>query len=98
MIQRILLVLTVILVLIAVFTFTARNSGDIELDLVFGVVSPSVPIAFVVTLAIGWLFGVLSMGLFAIRLLRQRRALKRSLKASESEVSTLRSLPLSDAE
>jgi len=38
------------------------------------------------------------MGLYALRLVHERRALRRALRISESEVSSLRNLPLSDAD
>ena len=44
------------------------------------------------------LLGVLSMTLFTLRLVNERRVLRRSLRISESEVSSLRNLPLTDAD
>jgi hypothetical protein len=38
------------------------------------------------------------MGLYALRLVNERRILRRALRVSESEVSSLRNLPLSDAD
>jgi hypothetical protein len=38
------------------------------------------------------------MGLYALKLVNERRALRRALRISESEVSSLRNLPLSDAD
>jgi len=38
------------------------------------------------------------MGAWALRLLNDRRSLRRSLRVSESEVSSLRNLPLNDAD
>ena len=43
-------------------------------------------------------FGVLSIGFYALKLVNERRILRRSLKMRESEVSSLRNLPLSDAD
>jgi len=98
MFKRIALIFVVLFVIVIVFTFTARNPGTIAVDLAFLEVETSIPLAFTVTFALGWLFGVISMGLLAWRLIRERRSLKRSLRASESEVSSLRSLPLTDAD
>jgi hypothetical protein len=47
---------------------------------------------------VGWLFGVLCIGFLALKLVNERRVLRRSLKMTESEVSSLRSLPISDAD
>ena len=98
MLKRALTVLAAIVVIAAVFAFTAVNKGDIEIDLLFVEVATTIPIAFTVTFAIGWLFGLACMGLWALRLIRQRHSLKRSLKVTESEVSSLRNLPLHDAD
>jgi hypothetical protein len=38
------------------------------------------------------------MGFFALKLINERRVLRRSLRLTENEVSSLRSLPLSDAD
>ncbi|MEM6512809.1 MAG: LapA family protein [Pseudomonadota bacterium] len=98
MLKRLALAVVVILVVVAVFTFTSRNSGSIELDLAFDVVEPSIPVAVISIFAFGWLFGVITMGLYALRLVNERRGLRRSLRDTESEVTSLRNLPLSDAE
>jgi hypothetical protein len=38
------------------------------------------------------------MGYFALKLVNERRLLKRALRLSQTEVSSLRNLPLSDAD
>lgn len=96
--KRIALVLVLIAVVVAVFAFTSVNSGTIEIDLLFDSVTTSVPVAFAVTFAAGWVFGLASLALWAVKLVNERRVLKRALRASESEVSSLRSLPLTDAD
>ncbi len=91
-----------IILLIAIFgvmvVFSYLNTGDVEVDLAFVNITTSISIAFTVTLVAGWLLGVVSMGLFALRLVNERRTLRRALRVSESEVSSLRNLPLSDAD
>ena len=90
------------LLLIVIFgvmvVFSYLNTGDVEVNLAFVSVTTSVSIAFTLTLVAGWLLGVISMGFFALRLVNERRTLRRALHVSESEVSSLRSLPLSDAD
>jgi uncharacterized integral membrane protein len=78
--------------------FSYLNTGQVEINLAFASFTTSTSIAFTVTLAIGWLLGVLSMGLYALRIANERRSLRRALRISESEVSSLRNLPLSDAD
>jgi putative membrane protein len=98
MLKRIGLAILIILIVIVMATFTANNTGMIDLDLAFARISTSIPLAFTVTFVLGWLFGVLSLGFYALRLVNERRILRRSLRMRESEVSSLRNLPLSDAD
>ena len=98
MLRRIGLAILIVLIVIVMATFTANNTGMIAIDLAFAQVNTSIPLAFTVTFALGWLFGLLCIGFFVLKLINERRILRRSLKLSECEVSSLRSLPLSDAD
>ena len=98
MLKRIGLAILIIFIVIVMATFTANNTGMIDIDLAFAQVHTSIPLAFTVAFAFGWLFGILCMGFFAVKLINERRVLRRSLKLTETEVSSLRSLPLSDAD
>jgi putative membrane protein len=98
MLKRIGLAILIILIVVVMATFTANNTGMLDIDLAFTKVTTSIPLAFTVTFAVGWLFGVLCIGFFALKLVNERRVLRRSLKTTESEVSSLRSLPISDAD
>ena len=120
-VKYILWVIVIAAIVVAVFAFSSVNTGEIEVDLLFRSVTTSIPVAFTVVFALGWLFGlactaltsrkahnaVHALGFFfglactalwAFRLVNERRTLKRSLKVSESEVSSLRNLPLTDAD
>ncbi len=92
------LIILLIVIFGVIVVFTYLNTGAVEVDLAFVSITTSISIAFTVALVAGWLLGVISMGLFALRLVNERRALRRSLRISESEVSSLRNLPLSDAD
>jgi len=98
MLKRIGLVILIVLIAIVMLAFTMGNTGMIDIDLMFTTVSTSIPLAFTVAFALGWLFGILCMGFFALKLINERRMLRRSLKLTENEVTSLRSLPLSDAD
>jgi len=98
MLKRAVLVLVVIAIGVAMFAFTSVNTGSIDVDLLFAEVTTSVPVAFTVAFAVGWLFGLLSLSVWALKLSNERRVLRRALRASESEVSSLRSLPLTNAD
>ena len=98
MLKRIGLAILIVLIVIVMATFTANNTGMIDIDLAFTEVHTSIPLAFTAAFALGWLFGILCLGFFALKLINERRILRRSLRATESEVSSLRNLPLSDAD
>ena len=98
MLKRIGLLLVVVILVVIMATFTANNTGMVDIDLAFTKVTTSIPLAFTVTFALGWLFGILCLGFFALKLINERRVLRRSLRITESEVSSLRNLPLSDAD
>ena len=98
MLKRIGLAILILAIVILMATFAAKNRGMIEIDLAFTRITTSIPLAFTVTFALGWLFGILSIGFYVLKLLNERRVLRRSLRMRESEVSSLRNLPLSDAD
>lgn len=98
MLKRIGLGLLLLIILVIVFTFTALNSGSIELDMAFFAGTYSVSMVVIVTFTIGIIFGMLCMTAFVFRIINERRILRRALRMSESEVSSLRNLPLSDAD
>ena len=98
MLRRIAVFLVVATIFVAMLVFTYHNKNTVDVHLVFTELNAPVSLAFTVTFALGWLFGVICMGLFAFRLAREKRSLKRSLSVSEQEVSSLRNLPLTDAD
>lgn len=98
MLKRTGLVVLIVVLFVAMFTFTALNTGEIALDLAFFEGNYPISVVLAVTFMIGVLFGMLCMTAFVFRLINERRTLRRSLRMTESEVSSLRSLPLSDAD
>ena len=98
MFRRIAILSLIAAIFVVMLVFTYHNTGTVDVHLVFTEVSASIPLAFTVTFVFGWLFGVICMGLYALRLVNEKRSLKRSLKVSETEVSSLRNLPLADAD
>ena len=98
MLKRIGLATLILFIVIVTVTFTANNTGVINVDLAFTEISTSIPVAFTVTFALGWLFGLLSVGFYVLKLLNERRILRRSLRLTENEVSSLKNLPLNDAD
>ena len=98
MLKRIAVIILVVIIFTVMLVFTYLNKGTVEVNLVLATVTTSVPVAFTIAFAFGWLFGILCMGVWALRLINDRRNLRRSLKVSESEVTSLRNLPLNDAD
>ncbi len=98
MLRRIGIVILIILTFLLMLWFTNSNPGVVTLDLAFGTVQPSIPLAFSVTFVIGWAFGLMCTSMIIFRLINERRRLRRALSNSESEVSSLRNLPLTDAD
>lgn len=78
--------------------FAALNPGRISLDFAFMATEIEKSLAIVGAIALGWTVGV-ACALFGIlRLLAQRRSLRRALHLAEQEVQALRSLPVQDAD
>ena len=98
MLKKIGIGLLVVFIFLLMLVFTSSNPGYVDLDLFFITVRPSIPLAFSVSFVLGWLFGLLCTTFFIVKLINERRQLRRSLRQSESEVSSLRNLPLSDAD
>ncbi len=86
------------LIFVMMLWFTSNNPDNVALDLGFVLVSASKPVAFSLTFVMGWAFGLLCTSIFILRLINERRQLRRSLRRTESEVSSLRNLPLTDAD
>ncbi len=98
MLKRTAVVVLFLTILMVMLVFTRLNPGLVEIDLAFGTVELSVPLAFTVTFVMGWLFGLLCTAIFAARLVNERRQLRKQLRNSETEVHTLRNLPIADAD
>ncbi len=98
MLKRIGIGILILLIFLLMLWFTNSNPGDVALDLAFDTVQPSISLAFSVIFVIGWAFGLLCTSMFIFRLVNERRRLRRALRNSQSEVSSLRNLPLADAD
>ena len=98
MLRRLFAVALAILVAVAAAVFAHQNPGVMPLDLgVVELAEVRISVAFAVTFGLGWLFGLICCTGLVLRLLNQRRSLRRSLREAETEVSSLRSLPIRDA-
>jgi len=98
MLKKIGVVLVFLVILVGMLVFTRLNPGLIEVDLAVAKFETSVPLAFTIAFIAGWLFGILSLVAYVIRLVNERRQLRKSVRLAEAEVSSLRSLPITDAD
>jgi uncharacterized membrane protein YciS (DUF1049 family) len=98
MIRSVLVSILVLVFIGLAALFAALNPGRIALDFAFMATEVEISMAIVGAIAIGWAFG-LACALFGIlRLMAQRRSLRRALRLAEQEVQALRSLPVQDAD
>jgi len=96
---RSLLVAILVLVFIGLAAiFVALNPGRISLDFAFLATEMEKSLAIIGAVAAGWAFGITCALFGIIRLLTQRRSLRRALRLAEQEVQALRSLPVQDAD
>ena len=96
MIRTIIFLILVIVVFLVAAVFAYLNPGTVQLDLAFANVEPEKSLAFVLTLALGWLFGALSATVLVLKLMRERRKLRKQARLAEAEADNLRSMPLRD--
>ena len=96
--RKIALFLVLVLIVLVAAVFAYNNPENISLDIGFTRVEEvSVALAFVVCFAVGWLAGLLSAGIAVMRMAGERRRLRKDLRLAEAEITSLRSLPLQDA-
>jgi len=98
MLKKIGIGLIVLIIFVLMIWFAYINPGVVSIDLAVRTVEPTIAVAFAVTFVLGWIFGLLCTTVFILRLMNERRQLRKSLRYTEAEVSSLRNLPLSDAD
>lgn len=89
--------LLVVVVLLVSALFASQNPGVIELDLIFAKIEVLKSLAFTMTLAAGWVLGLLSASLYVVKSINERRKLRKTIKLAEIELKNLRNLPMQDA-
>jgi lipopolysaccharide assembly protein A len=98
MLKKIGVILVFLLVFAIMLVFAKLNPGSVDINLAFTAVEASIPLTVIVVFVGGWLFGLLCTVMFVARLVNERRQLRKALRNTESEVSSLRSLPINDAD
>jgi uncharacterized membrane protein YciS (DUF1049 family) len=95
--RRIAFALVLVVFMLAAAVFAYSNPQPIAVDI--GLVrfeQVSMAVAFAVVFAFGWLFGLLSAGLALWRTAGEKRRLRRDLRYAETELSSLRRLPVDE--
>jgi uncharacterized membrane protein YciS (DUF1049 family) len=98
MLRYVLFILVVLFVFFVAVIFAASNPGTMQLDLAFAEYELQKSLALIIFLGVGWVVGVLSAGFLTLKLVGQRRQLRKSLELAEAEVKSLRSMPMQDAD
>lgn len=97
-VRKIVLFASLLIVALLTAVFAYNNPERVALDVGFTrFENVSIVLAFSVAFGLGWLFGLATAGIAFVRMAGERRRLRRELKLAEAEVSSLRSLPLQDA-
>jgi len=97
MIRCVTYIIVVLFVFLVAVVFAAINPAPMELDLAFASYQMKTSLALLAFLALGWFFGILCAGFLVLKLLGDRRRLRKSLQLAEAEVKALRSMPMQDA-
>ncbi|MFK8029487.1 MAG: hypothetical protein AB8G18_04565 [Gammaproteobacteria bacterium] len=97
MVRGFIFVIMAIVVVLASAMFAHKNPGTVEVDLIVQTFEPVKSIAFVLTLAVGWLLGIATASLYLLKTVNEKRKLKKNIKMAEVELKNLRSLPMQDA-
>jgi uncharacterized integral membrane protein len=97
-IRKFAVILALVLLALIAAVFSYANPGTLPIDIGF-MRFESVPIgvALAFALACGWLFGLACAAFALLRMARERRQMRKDLRFAEAELSSLRSLPLNDA-
>jgi len=98
MLRYVVFFMVVLVVFIVAVVFAAINPAPMSLDLAFTRLEMQTSLALITFLAAGWLFGLLCAGFLLLKLLGERRQLRKSLHLAEAEVRSLRSMPMQDAD
>lgn len=92
-----LIALVFILVLVVGIAFTSLNAQPVTLDYFLGRAETTLPWVLLVSLAAGFVVGLIVTGFALFSARRDVRRLRRQLRSLEAEVTNLRNLPIRNA-
>ncbi len=98
MIRRVLTLVVLVAVVLFAAVFASWNTEVISVDFLFARLELPQSVVIIGALVIGVLVGLLAASLVVLRIVAERRRLRRALRSAEAEISSLRSLPLQNAE
>ena len=91
--------LVLLLVVLVAVVLAFSNPEPVTLDIgIARIQNVSMSVALAGAFAVGWLFGLISAGAALLRMMGDRRRLRREIRFAEAELSSLRGLPLQDAD
>lgn len=96
--RRTVLPLLLFTVLVLAVLFAALNPGAIDVDLGLFETRMQKSLALTLAFAAGWVFGILCLAVVLVRMVLERRRLRKALRLAEAEVHTLRSMPAPHAD
>ena len=97
-VRKLMILAVIAIFVLAAAVFAYGNREPISIDVGFmRFEAVSLAVAFAVTFAIGAVFGIICAGFALLRMAREKRLLRRELRSAEAELSSLRSMPLQDA-
>ena len=97
MIRNVLILVTAAIILILAGFFAYLNQDPVTLETAFAKVDVPGWQAYMGMFVAGWIFGLVCAAIIILRLMNQRRKLRKSVRLAEAEVSNLRTLPMQDA-
>ena len=97
MFRKILIIALLVAVLLLAGIFVWLNAEVVDLELAFAKVTVPVWQVFLIAFITGWVVGLLFSAIYILRLLNERRRLRKAVTTAETEVSALRTRPIQDA-
>ena len=96
MVRYVIFTFVVLVVFMTAVVFASINTDVIILNLAFTSIEIKQSLAMMAFLSVGWGFGVFCAGFLLLKLLLERRQLRKSLQLAESEVKARRSMPMQE--
>ena len=98
LLRKILVVIALVLLVCLAAVFAYNNPDPVTVDIGLArFENTSLTLALACAFAVGWLFGLASAAYALMRMAAEKRRIRRELRNVETEVASLRTLPMNDA-